>query len=343
MKKLLAILPVLFCNYLPAQTVLTYQNHALLPGHPNHMKLSEYTNPGAAGKNVVWDFTSLNCAGDFAGSSDEPSALRNDSTFNEANVVIGEFGSTFYFRVTDFIMEQHGYKSEDGLTRIHYSEPFVKMKFPFAFGDAFAGNYKGIISSGCTIGLLDGRYATEADATGTLLLPNDVTYDNALRVREAKIYDQRVGDTSTHVEIVTYRWYINENRYPLLTLIRKHYNYANGKSKIETQAAYNPKMIIRPGSPYAVNSLASDLKFVVFPNPSSDRFTASFKLDADADVHLAIYALSGAMIKELISGRLAKGEHSREISSVESGMGRGPYLMILAVNGVVTTVKILRQ
>ena len=66
MRKLLLIaLTLLISASLYAQTVLQFQTHGLVADHKNEMKLTKYTEPGAQGKNVVWDFRTLELTRDF--------------------------------------------------------------------------------------------------------------------------------------------------------------------------------------------------------------------------------------------------------------------------------------
>jgi hypothetical protein len=326
-----------------AQTVLTYENHAILPGSANLMKLTDYMEPGVAGKNVVWDFTGLERKADFEGTSRQISEHPLQSLFPEANVIVEEFGNHFFFHVDENGIEQYGYVDKNEGATIVYTVPFVKMKFPFAFGDAFSGDYEGSNSSACNSGVISGTYTTQADGLGTILLPDDVTYDNVLRVKEVKTIAQKVNDTVTHYEIVTHRWFINENTYPILTLIHKTFNYANGSSLITRQAAYNAALILRIGSPIAQNSLASTMKFNVFPNPSTDVFNIEFSLLQAAKVNLSVFHLNGSLVKEIAQQQMPEGKQSFSFSADHSGLAEGTYLLMLRVNDREASHKIVRQ
>ncbi|MDY0104604.1 MAG: T9SS type A sorting domain-containing protein [Lentimicrobium sp.] len=326
-----------------AQTVLTYENHAILPGSDNVMKLTDCPEPGVAGKNVVWDFTQLERKADFEGTSGRINEHPLQSMFPEANVIVEEFGNHFFFHVDEKGIEQYGYldKNEDAM--IAYDVPFVKMKFPFSYGDAFNGNYQGAIAGGCSNGIIKGTYSTQADGLGTLLLPDDVTYDNVLRVKEIRMLTQTVNDTATHYGIITYRWFIDENAYPILTLIQKTFNYANGSSDSSTQAAYNAEFILRTGSPVALNSIAASLKFKAYPNPSTDIFNIEFVLTQATRVNLSVYHLNGSLIKELAQQQMTEGKHSFSFSADKSGLAKGAYLLKLRVNEAEASIKMLRQ
>lgn len=326
-----------------SQTVITYENHGIFPDTRNVMKLASYLSPGESGRNVIWDFSLLQLTGNFEGVSDYSENQNQSSVFNMANVAVEEFGNYFFFRVNEEGIEQYGFLSSDKQTMIIYNEPFIKIKYPFAFGDNFEGNYGGSISSGCSNGSIDGTYRIEADGLGTLLLPGNVTYDNALRIKETKAFKQRVNDSTTDTRIVTYRWYVNENRYPVLTLISKEMNYASGAKGNTTQAAFNPEMVLRPGSSLAANSSGPALGFEVFPNPSTDKFNISFNLPGAADVNLSVFHMNGSVIRQIAEARLQEGKHSYSFSAREWNLPRGAYLLRLNVDGLEITSKIVRQ
>lgn len=326
-----------------AQTVLNFQTHAISAGTTNTMKLAAYMEPGVSGNNAIWNFTKLELTGNFEGTSEYSGNHKHSSVFNMANVAVEEFGNFFFFEVNESAILQHGFLSKDGSTMIVYENPFEKLKFPFAFGDSFSGNYSGSISSGCSNGTITGQYAVQADGHGSLLLPGNVSYDNVLRVKETKSYVQNVNDSATHVEIITHRWYIADNTYPILTLISKSFRYANNSSGNSTQAAYNPALLLKPGSNFAVNSTARLLNFNVFPNPSTDVFNIEFTLEKESDVNLTLFDINGRAMQEILQSRLEKGKYNHSISARETSIPHGVYLLKLIVNGSESSMKVVRQ
>jgi hypothetical protein len=292
---------------------------------------------------VVWDFTQLERKADFEGTSRQINEHPLQSSFPDANVIVEEFGNHFFFHVDENGIEQYGYLDKNDGAKIIYTVPFVKMKFPFAYGDAFNGDYEGSNTAGCTTGIINGAYFTQADGLGTLLLPNDVTYVNVLRVKETRTLAQKVNDTLTRYEIITYRWFINDNTYPILTLIQKTFSYANGSSAITRQAAYNAELILRAGSPIALNSIASSLKFNVYPNPSTDVFNIEFSLLQPAKVNLSVFHLNGSLVKEIAQQQMPEGKQSFSFSADHSGLVEGTYLLMLRVNDREASHKIVRQ
>jgi len=326
-----------------SQTILKYETHAILAESKNSMKLVEYIDPGVSGKNAIWNFTELKLTENFEGTAAQAGYSEEAQKFPIANVIVEEFGNHFFFRVTETGIEQYGFLSADKLTLIEYDIPFVKMKYPFTFGDSYKGDYHGTINKSCTNGTISGTYAVAADGLGSLLLPGEVSYDNALRIKETKTYTQLVNDIATTAEIVTYRWFINENRYPIMAIIKKTFGNAGGTTEVTTQTAYNPLMFSKPGSFTAANSLAGELEFKAYPNPFNDVLNIEFLLIKESTVNLTVFNMNGQPIKQLIDGKLQAGSHAETLSVKEMLIPRGNYLIKLNVNGVETSLKIVRQ
>lgn len=325
------------------QTVLKYETHAIETDSKNAMKLTDYMEGGSSGRNVIWDFTALQLKSDFEGSAEQAGYSDYASYFQQANVVVQEFGNYFFFQVSQQGIQQYGFLSADKKTLILYDVPFVKMKFPFSYGNSFQGDYHGTLTNECNSGTISGNYKIEADGLGSLLLPGDVSYDNVLRVKETKIFTETVNDKSTDVEMLTYRWYINENPYPIMALISKTFHLPDGNMTVSNQAAYNDIMISQPGSVLALNSLAGENNFNAFPNPFSDRIAIEFELGKESGVSLSLFNMNGQLIKELAGGKLSQGKHSVSISGKELNLAKGTYLLKLIADGVETSLKIVKQ
>jgi hypothetical protein len=70
------------------------------------------------------------------------SAYTETNSFDipEANTILEEFETKFYFRASNDKIEQFGSVSKNN-TITKYDKPFVKMVFPFNYGDTYSGNF----------------------------------------------------------------------------------------------------------------------------------------------------------------------------------------------------------
>jgi hypothetical protein len=236
-------------------------------------------------------------------------------------------------------MEQNGFSSGNGSLYIEYKKPFIKMKYPFSYNSSYSGNFEGIYNSNDKpIGEIVGTYTVAGDGIGTLVLPGGKEIKNALRVMEVKNYKQTIGSTSVDIEDLTYRWYVNEHRFPLLVLISSTYTYQNGQKSSNTRAAYNSNVILLSAeNSNNVNGFALD----IFPNPYHEKVNIKLRLESTAPVNITIFDLIGKRISVLVDKTETEGELNYSFSAKDLGLAKGTYLVKVRVNNKETTRKIL--
>ena len=95
-----------------------------------------------------------------------------------------------------------------------YSDPVVKMKYPFSYGEQFIDHFIGVAYVNETSRIdFFGDNSVSADAYGTLILPDRII-ENALRVKSVKKGLQINMCGTADVNIVKYSWYASGYRYP---------------------------------------------------------------------------------------------------------------------------------
>ena len=342
MKQILLITVSLFAFIgLQGQTTLRYNTHGLTANHVNNMSITKYAEPGDDGRNVIWDFSDLEFNRDFTGTLDEPSITKGAHIFSNANTALQEFNSFFFFNSNRKRIEQHGYMSVNGNVYITYNEPFVKMRYPFTFGSAFDGIFSGTYNSNeKQLGTLYGTYKVEGDGIGTLILPNDKIFENALRVKEVKEYDQTLNNRSYKISTTTYRWYVENHRFPVLVLISNSTIYEDGRTHTSTQAAYNTKVMNEVTPPISITT-ENAVNLKAFPNPYKDKITFRFVLKENSNINLSVFDINGRHVKTLFKGQAEAGEKEFTFTGKQVGLGAGAYIVKLNVNGSVISKKIL--
>lgn len=323
-----------------SQTELTFKTHGLIPNERNPMLLTKYVEPGVAGNNVVWDFSMLEMTGSFVGNIDEPVTARNSESFTKSNSVLEEFGNYFFFDVNKQGIKNYGYASGSGTTTIEYTKPFVKMKYPFRFGNSFDGDFGGVYKvNGEEQGTIEGKYSVTADGAGTLILPGGVSYSGALRVKEVKSYAHHMKNYSYEIEVETYRWYVNEHRFPILVLIKSTYINNNNRSSCGTQAAYNPVIINK------INELAQTdgkaFAVSVYPNPYVGQVNIKFDVEEDAFVNVSVYGTNGKAVAVLANQKEKSGTKEYKFSAKQYGIGSGSYVIKVTVGENTVLEKVL--
>jgi hypothetical protein len=322
-----------------AQTILTFKTHGLMPNEKNPMVLTKYVDPGIEGQNVVWDFSMLEATNSFTGNVQNPYSLKSIGGFETANTVLEEFGSYFFFNATSYQLEQYGYVSSNGNISIEYSKPFIKMRYPFSFNSSYSGVFEGKYNSNNKpIGDIIGNYQVTGDGIGTLILPEKKSFHNALRIKEVKSYKQKINGSTTSIEEITYRWYVNEHRFPILVLINSTYTFENGQNSASTKAAYNSNVI---SSSMVNNNDGDNLKLDVFPNPYREKVNINLHIDNRSDVKITVYDIIGKKIATIVDKSEDAGDLTYNFSAKEIGLANGTYIIKVKVNSKEITKKII--
>ena len=301
-----------------AQPVLNFETHALRANVDNPMSYCVYQEAGPDGANITWDFSNLQFSQSFTGYLKNAVATQIGSTFTRSNTELAEFDSRFYFHIDRDKIEQYGYSSSDGKFQTRYDIPFVKMKYPFAYGDIFTGVFTGATYySGVKAGDVNGNYVVEADAYGKLILPGNTVYENTLRVRTEKKYTTALNRGLEEVDIVTYRWYNATFRYPLLVLTQYTVK-SGGSATINYQAAYNNNAL-NVISPIVAESI------VLYPNPAEAYLAVEFDIVAPGDLNFIISDASGKIVRSFTESITQGGKHYTDLTNEINGLMPGTY------------------
>jgi hypothetical protein len=331
MKKLLLTHIILFgiAALINAQTKLQYSVHAIHAGIDNPMTLCKYSNPGTAGANQKWDFSKLELVTPFTGFVAKSDFSQYNSFFPKANTVLTEFNSLFYLNVTESQTEQYGYISSDGKVKISYRTPFIKMKYPFGYGDIYSGTLSGTYKLvNISESDLAGDYTVEADAYGTLILPGNSVFNDVIRVKTYKEFTTKFPSGDQRVEIVTYRWYNAIHRYPLLVLTE--YTTTFGQNKYsDYQAAYNAEALKTPNT-----ASTSDVNINLFPNPVTTVLHLTFNTPTIGQAEFSFYDAAGRNVLSISKEIVSEGVQEFDLSEYVSGFKSGKYILMINISGV---------
>jgi hypothetical protein len=200
------------------------------------------------------------------------------------------------------------------------------MKFPFAYGDIYSGTEIGTYEeSGNLTGNITGYYTVEADGYGTLILPKNSVFENVLRVKTSKSYDNKMAKSVQHVNIVTYRWYNAIHRYPLLVLTEIKTSYNEGDESVNYQSAYNSEAIRALD---ISNPSLSDDVLTLFPNPVSSSLNMIFDSPISGSIKIEIYDVDGRLIKSF-NQDCNQGTNNYNLSKDITGIRPGSYMLVL--------------
>ena len=326
MKKLFTLALLALGMVASAQISLTYQNHGLFDGKTNQMKLTEYMNPGNAGANQVWDFSSLKMKKDFTGHVEDINFSELQTKFPEANVVLDEFGNKFLFNCDEQKIEHIGYSSRSGFSSIKYDEPLMKMKFPFTYGEELAGPIHGTYYlKEEASAKINGSYEVIADGYGQLHLPGAIHIKNALRLKTTKKYTQSRSNSSFDVETITYRWYAENMRYPVLVFIESK-TFSKGKEYKSYTAAYNQNYVEFMNSE-ATEEISDGVSVNLYPNPVTENFTVAFTIQEEANIQINVLSENGALLGVILNENRYPGFYEENFSVKSLNLKTGIYFI----------------
>jgi hypothetical protein len=322
-----------------SQISLTYETHALLPDNTNAMQMTNYENPGSAGANQTWDFSNLVNLEDFEGTVNDSYSTQHSSSFPNADVLLTEFDNQFYFKLSDDKLEQFGFATSNNDVIISYNEPFVKMHYPFTFGNTYTGIVDADYTSCSRNATLEGTYSVEADAYGKLILPNNSTFDSTLRIKTVKSYSQVFTDGFTmNVEMVSYRWYSTSVRFPLLTLTSVKTTVGSDVSTT-FQAAYSPTR----EDPNSINeSFISKFNLGIYPNPFDDQFIVTYTIDKKTYVNISLYDALGKQVAIIFNGYQNTGAYTLPFMIDKHELCEGIYYVRSSFDNEVLTNKLIQ-
>ena len=323
-----------------AQPKITYQANGLNVGDMRNMKEVEYKAQGEGGANKVWNFSgskeikSMN----IAQNANVAVQIGNVDLSSRGTLLACDEGGekTTYYEITG--SEKKYWGLTNGSTKIEFNQPVVDLKFPMAYQDVVGGVLDGYYVSGNAVENISGNYFTEADAWGSLVLPDGKEYSNVLRVKLTKTYTQKYGSTNYNIKTVRYQYYAEGVRYPVLialeSVLDNDCNCACGHSTSE-QMFYLP--VDQSDMHQIINKqslVQSDVRINVFPNPAIDEVTAQVNLEGIAEEKASVDVVdaSGRLVKDFGSYNLIEGQN--DIKLQVSDVVSGHYFVRVRVNGV---------
>jgi len=314
-----------------AQTTLKTDAHTLRPGDQHQFIIAEKAKEGPAGYSQVWDFSDLEKKSEMKSKMLSAGFVKQSNEIPEANVVLEERGTHFFFDVSKHSMKQYGTITKNN-TVIKYDKPFVKMFYPFEYGNSRSGDYAGRIISSKRERAFTGNYLIEVDGYGKLKLPGDVVVNDVVRLKTVK---KKTYEGSSHTStIVSYKWYCDQVRYPLLTIIK--YQRPDNDHYIKTAYYADAGSIDQTKEEAKASEDALKKASInVFPNPFREQLTLEYQLASKSDVEIIIYDSSGKKVKHINLNNQSAGNYRRNVSTSGDEFAEGMYhINIKAGNSV---------
>lgn len=333
------------CLPVLSQHVLTKSNALPRSGDAMRKQSVAYVTPGEGGMDAIWDFRNIEvqsafCPVEYANANDsclqaiEPNSMRS-------------------YRLYGDTLVQMAFQTP--LTRIDYPIPIQELSYPFSYGDTLCGNFRGTGRYSGHNGIsVEGTSFVEADGEGTLVISDECTLKNALRVRTLRTSSFGVARDSVAKDTVErlleveecYRWYAKGYRYPLFeTRSMSYYRGINLLKSFKEAYRTLPDSLRKLADANVVEerqgSCVDDARDVISYDVVRDGRSVriDYSLTSRAMVSAIVSDPMGIIYRR--SSRSDKAGEGYSITFDVSGLRRGKYILYLNVNGKVYDNKIV--
>ncbi len=339
-----------FTIRLNAQTILNYANNGLISGDSYNFQEIEFPDPGIAGANQIWDFSKITFTGKSPVGNLQTPALPKMDGIGDYNLSLLENGYDYFLNCTEVDLEELGYVNSDNKITLKYTDPVVKMKYPFAYGSSFTDHFigTGIYSETNTLDFF-GDHTVTADAYGTLIMP-DRTIQNTLRIKSVKTGLQINMCGTADVIITKYAWYANGYRYPVLSLTTVENRPNIGAIQITNTAFTNTQQPFKSATISGVKSgiqtldpTKSNVIVTLSPNPFNDKLNYQYDLSEPTTVSIELYSISGKNISWIAKNQLQSvGLQNGELKASAYDLASGIYFMRFTFDKQIVICKVVK-
>ncbi|WP_412476214.1 T9SS type A sorting domain-containing protein [Flavobacterium sp. TBRC 19031] len=339
------IIALLFSTLSWSQSIITRNNYfnigdSVLIKHKFDIELVQFSNI-PTGPNVIWDFSNMNFEHpsviidtiSFKAPNGTPFFPNTPETdYSAANLCSLLYTDPFsssnhsysYYNITEEKIELIGQWANNPASEIwndRFTNTITELQFPFTYLDNFQDMFHRIFydnSLGSNVEI-NGSITVSADSYGTLILPNNQTIYNALRIhRHEQGTRISVEGVAFNHEQHSYTWYAPNMRGYLLKLNMS----LNDPEQIDT-ADFVPFSILN-----TPNNVQNNIE--IFPNPTQ----SIIKVITDISIKsIAIYNLSSQKILETNSIEI-------DLSILESGIY---FLEVTDINNNLIRKKIIKE
>jgi hypothetical protein len=291
---------------------MTYESHGLKPGTVNTMQQISSIDPGPTGENVAWDYSAALPVQEAEGVHETI-----EGAYDNHTIVIGTTGVKFSYLCDSQGNVYEGF--QDSVRTVVYDKPIRKIAYPFGYGSRLSGGFDGrsLYRQANHETKMRGTYSSEADAFGTLVLPTQQELTNVLRVKTVEKYVEE-SCSNVEIEIEKYIWYVSEYRYPVFVTWDVSYTYQDGQTAHSQTSFYTLADIYQPGDKPVYPTYTAktrderqtpEITHHVYPNPYNAYFNLTYTLEEPTVVNIALYSLTGSLIREIMSNHTQNGIH----------------------------------
>lgn len=305
------------CGSVIAQPVLTTSNFNFI-GISFTQHSGSYYDPGLAGENQIWDFSSISATNSAAMEGVSPADTPFAQDYPDASFA----GVTTSNSTTSYSYYSHdesglyllGVEIPGSLSQV-YSDSRKDLTNGLTYLDTYTDSeaYTTDVFNGYP-GTSEGQYEVEADGYGTLILP-DMTYENVLRLHIIETAESSFDfGTGTPIvftsELESYAWFIEGLPIPLLLVTELSQDGV-------LQSSFSSFVSGISTSVFEANTLQS---IKVYPNPAVNSVTVDLGSNSTEGLSIEVFDVKGALLIKHDEGLSNSSVNQIDISKLESGI-----------------------
>lgn len=378
MKLLISIILLLPACIASAQIDIRYNSPR--PGDEIIKQQVEYKDPGRDGSNVIWDFGKLESINDeYSLVYSEPYLIDKSQyimgrdtipskEIKQGELLIGtEHNTMYYYRIKDNALWVLGH--ENPATILKYDRPMLSMAYPTHYGQSQSKEYtsKGLYSSRIPFET-SGNVQIQADAFGSIILPDGDTLSHVMRTRTTQTIEETIkkisGENVTlNTTVETYKWHAKGYRYPIFETVKAYRQGSDQETQFNTAFFFPPQdhfyldddkeNLAVLDSLWNLNQKAEEidtgnttkptpLTYNFYPNPVETQLHIECLLEASSDITITLHSLDGRLMKTIKDPKQPQGLYHKTIDC--SGLSQGTYILkIQTDNNPITTDKIIKK
>ena len=319
-----------------AQIALNRASHQFRVNDKHSAQEVEFMEPGMNGQGLVWDFSQVV----FKGEEDYSTFTQVDN--EDYNMVVSRTSDHvhFFYNITDKANEYKGYTI--GGYKVLFDKPLIKTSYPQTYGTFFEGNYSGTISIDEVVtGKVGGTYSTEVDATGTVLLPGNLSLP-VIRVKTMETIS-RENCSCGNLEIEKYLWYTDQVRYPLfVSIIITSFSASGAPFSASKHSYVNTNVVLEPKVPQMAE-MKKEIDYSVSPNPFRDRIEISYSIPQDTKVSIDLYSSQGLKLASIVPAQLQSGAQTVSFNTAPYVKNEGVYFVKMYFGDKLVSQKIIKS
>jgi hypothetical protein len=346
MKKLLVLsLLLIIAAIASSQVVLTFSKNGLFAGDSVYTQEIKFISPGNSGPDQIWDFSKIEFTGNNPVSLTSEMPLKHLDGLDNSNLILNDHGYEYYLNSNKDILEELGLTSKD--YSFVFSDPMLKMKYPFSYGENFTDKYSGTgyYREDKKVDI-SGNYTVFADGYGTIILPDKIL-KNAMRLRIEETGTQLNPCNSIDRKIQRYLWYVPNAKHAVLGFTISEYTFSGEDPKITYTGFINQKMY----NSFDLNTAATNLdagdlaesSVVLFPNPFNKRLSYNYFLREQMQVSVELVNISGSRLAFLLDNKVQQeGMHTGEFDASSINLPMGVYYLRFTFGKKVVVSKVVK-